>query len=56
MNSGVPQGSVLGLLLFTLCVYYLPKVINKHHVYADDFHCYFSCNVYNYYTNTPYIK
>ena len=41
-TSGVPLGSVIGLLLFILCVNDLPEVTNNSTValFADDSKCY----------------
>ena len=38
VNFGVPQGSILGLLLFTLCINSLPSIVSngKFNLYTDD--------------------
>ena len=45
VSLGVPQGSILGQLLFSLYVREVERVAQQHnfkiHIYADDIQCYF---------------
>lgn len=47
VTRGVPQGSLLGPLLFSIYVNDLPKILKfcKLHMYADDVQLYASCNL-----------
>ena len=47
IKNGVPQGSILGPLLFTVLVSDISDVIKrgKYHLYADDTQLYYRCKV-----------
>lgn len=49
ISSGVPQGSVLGPILFSLYVNDLPNILKycRIHLYADDVQLYFNCSDLN---------
>ena len=46
ISSGVPQGSILGLLLISIYKNDLPSVLScSYYLYADDVQIYQSCNL-----------
>ena len=59
-NCGVPQGSVLGARLYTMYVYPLKTIIQRHglqyHTYADDTQIYLQCDNHHDAINAAIIK
>ena len=59
-NCGVPQGSVLGARLYTMYVYLLTTIIQRHglqyHTYADDTQIYLQCDNHHVAINTAIIR
>jgi hypothetical protein len=48
LNCGVPQGSILGPLLYTLYTFDIGRILKhrcKYHIYADDVQLYIECDV-----------
>lgn len=49
INTGVPQGSILGPILFAIFIFDLPRVLSESliHLYADDIQLYFPISINN---------